>query len=69
MWHKLCLLQVQELGRAVAYGNDKGIHRYAKMLMALLYLPNQEIPASFRRLKLQATTSMLHELVDYVHKQ
>jgi len=71
MSHKLlCLLQVQEVGLAVAYGNDKGIHRYVKMLMALPYLPHREIPASFhQRLKLQATTPMLHELVDYVAKQ
>lgn len=70
MWHKLlCFLQVKEVGLAVAYGNDKGIHRYVKMLMVQPYLPHQEIPSSFQQLKLQATTPMLHELVDYVTKQ
>ena len=53
----------------MAYSNDNGIHRYVKMLMALPFLPHQEIPASFQRLKLQATTPVLHELVDYVDKQ
>ena len=53
----------------MAYSNDNGIHRYVKMLMALLYLPHQEISASFQRLKLQATTPVLHELVDYVDNQ
>ena len=53
----------------MAYSNDNGIHRYVKMLMALPYLPHQEISASFQRLKLQATTPVLHELVDYVDKQ
>ena len=37
--------------------------------MALPYLPHQEIPASFQWLKLQATTPLLHELVDYVKNQ
>ena len=37
--------------------------------MALPYLPHQEIPASFRRLKLQATTPVLQELVDYLDNQ
>ena len=37
--------------------------------MALPYLPHQEIPASFQQLKVQATTPVLHELVDYVDKQ
>ena len=31
--------------------------------------PRQEISASFQRLKLQATTPVLHELVDYVDNQ
>ena len=31
--------------------------------------PHQEISASFQRLKLQATTPVLHELVDYVDNQ
>lgn len=39
------------------------------MLMALPYLPHQEIPVSFQWLKLQETTPMLHELVDYVDNQ
>ena len=53
----------------MAYNNDNAIHRYVKLLMALPYLPHQEIPASFQRLKLQATTHLLHELVDYVKNQ
>ena len=53
----------------MAYSNDNGIHRYVKMLMALPYLPHQEIPGNFQRLKLQATTHVLHELVHYVDKQ
>ena len=53
----------------MAYSNDNGIQRYVKMLMALPYLPHQEIPASFQQLKLQATTPVLHELVDYVDNQ
>ncbi|XP_044169624.1 uncharacterized protein LOC114951799 [Acropora millepora] len=61
--------QVQELGLAVAYNNDNAIHRYVKVLMALPYLPHQEIPASFQWLRLQATTPVLHELVDYVNNQ
>lgn len=51
------------------YSNDNGIDRFVKMLMALPYLSNQEIPKSFQPLKLQATTPMLHELVDYVDNQ
>lgn len=39
------------------------------MLMALPYLPHQEIPVSFQQLKLQETTPMLHEFVDYVDNQ
>ena len=70
MWHKLlCLLQVQEVGQAVAYGNDKGIVGYVKTLMALPRNSHQEIPVSFQWLKLQASTPMLHQLVDNVAKQ
>ena len=53
----------------MAYSNDDGIHQCVKMLMALPYLPHQEIPASFQRLKLQATNPVLYELVDYVDNQ
>ena len=60
---------VQELSLALAYSNNNGIHQYVKMLMALPYLPHQEIPVSFQRLKLQATIPVLHELVDYVDNQ
>ena len=53
----------------MAYSNDNSIHRHVKMLMALPYQPHQKIPGNFQRLKLQATTHVLHELVDYVDKQ
>ena len=42
-------------------------YQYVKLLMALPYLPHQEIQASFQWLRLQATTPVLHELVDYVN--
>ncbi|XP_067056059.1 uncharacterized protein [Acropora muricata] len=68
-WNQAMWRKVQELGLAVAYNNDNAIHRYVKLLMALPHLPHQEIPASFQWLKLQATTPVLHELVDYVNNQ
>ena len=53
----------------MAYSNDDSVHRYIRMIMALPFLPHSEIPTSFQRLKLQATTPALQELIQYIETQ
>ena len=60
------LFQVQDLGLAAAYSRDDGTYRYIKKLMALPFLPAPEIDPAFQRLRLQATTDALEELVQYI---
>ena len=60
------LFQVQDLGLAAAYLRDDGTYRYIKKLMALPFLPAAEIDPEFQRLRLQATTDTLQQLVQYV---
>ena len=49
-----------------AYSRDDGTYRYIKQLMALPFLPTQEIDPAFQWLRLQATTDALKELVQYI---
>ena len=61
------LFQVQDLGLAAAYSRDDGTYRYIKKkLIALPFLPAAEIDPAFQRLRLQATTDSLQQLVQYV---
>ena len=60
------LFQVQDLGLAAAYSRDDGTYQYIKKLMALPFLPAAEIDPEFQRLRLQATTDALQQLVQYV---
>ncbi|KAK3741180.1 hypothetical protein QZH41_012629, partial [Actinostola sp. cb2023] len=65
-WTQALWRKVQELGLAMAYCHDDGLHRFIRKLMALPFLPAIQIPTVFQRLRLQATTPALVNLVDYV---
>ena len=46
-------LQLQELGLQQPYCNDQGTYVYLRKLMALPFLPEQEIPPMFEQLRQQ----------------
>ena len=58
--------QMQDLGLQALYIEDNGMHRYIRKLLALPLLPGKEISTQFQRLKLQATTETLQELIKYI---
>jgi len=59
-------MKVQELGLATAYEQDDGTHRLIRKLIALPFLPDNEIPAAFSQLRGTATTDALKKLVRYI---
>ncbi|KAK3734792.1 hypothetical protein QZH41_020540 [Actinostola sp. cb2023] len=44
-------------------------NKYLRKLMALPFLPHHEIPGMFARLRVQATTQPLREIVQYIKDQ
>ena len=44
-------------------------HRYIKQLMALPFLPSDDIPLAFHTLTARANTAELRALVDYMDRQ
>jgi len=53
----------------VTYQNDEATYNYIRKLMALPFLPHHEIPAMFARLRIQATTQPLRQIVQYIKDQ
>ena len=51
---------------ASAYVGDKGTYSYIRRLLALPFIPHQKIPRVFQRLRVEATTEPLKELVEYI---
>lgn len=58
--------QVQELGLTVAYDKDDGTHRFIRSLMALPFLPAQEIEAQFDCIHQNCPPGPLEDLVNNV---
>ena len=58
--------QMQELGLQALCIEDNGMHKYIRKLLALPLLPSNEIFTQFQRLKVQATTATLQELIKYI---
>ena len=50
----------------MAYTSDDGTYAYIRKLMALPFLPHTEISPMLTRLKVQATTEQLQDLVGYI---
>ena len=61
----LSILQVQELGLQSSYTHDRGTHLYIKKMIALPFLPEEEIEPMFRRLQRQASEP-LQQFTEYV---
>ena len=62
-----CLFRVQELGLQQAYRNDRGTHNLVRKLLALPFLPADEIPNAFHRLEAKAATEPLQALAQYIN--
>ena len=62
----LSILQVQELGLQSSYTHDRGTHLYIKKMMALPFLPEEEIEPMFQRLQRQASEP-LQQFTEYVN--
>jgi len=60
---------VQELGLTVPYMKDNATHRYIRNILALPFIPAQEIRRVFEQLKAEAVTDSLKNLVLYVEQQ
>ena len=59
-------LQIQKLGLQQQYNNDHGTYQYLRQIMALAFLPEDEIEPMFKHLKAQAATDQLRQIVEYV---
>ena len=57
---------MQELGLTGAYDKDDGTHRFIRSLMALPFLPAQEIEAQFDCIHQNCPPGPLEDLVNYV---
>ena len=58
--------QIRELGLQKQYNNDRGTYQYHRQIMALAFLPEDEIEPMFEHLKAQAATDQLRQFVEYV---
>ena len=67
--HYCFFLQVQELGLSVPYTNDEGTHAFIRNLLALPFIPHEEINRVFYYLEQQATTRALRTLTKYIRDQ
>ena len=54
------------MGLQSAYVNDRGIHAFIRKMMALPFLPAEEIPDAFNRLERKSRNSPVEELASYV---
>jgi len=57
---------VQELGLQHTYQHDENSYTYIRKLMALPFVPYHEVQRIFNRLKLEAKTGPLQDLVGYI---
>ena len=62
-WSQAVGRKIKELGLAVTYLRREATHRYLKQLMALPFLPAQDIPAAFQQLRDSANTDSLQSLM------
>ena len=57
MLHRMLItfsfFQIQELGLLQQYNNDKGMYQYLRKIMALAFLPEDEIEPMFKQLRAQ----------------
>ena len=68
-WSQAVWRKNKELGLAVTYMRREATHRYLKQLMALPFLPAQDIPATFQQLRDRVLTDSLQSLVVYLERQ
>ena len=62
----LFFFQVQDLGLQADYNNDRGTYAFIRKVMALPFLPAEQIPAMYTRLQAMASTQKLQQLMQYV---
>ncbi|PFX20540.1 hypothetical protein AWC38_SpisGene14995 [Stylophora pistillata] len=65
-WTQSVWKKMQDLGLQSMCTDHNGMHKYLRKLLALPLLPGKEISTQFQRLKLQATTETLWELINYI---
>ncbi|XP_068717492.1 uncharacterized protein [Montipora capricornis] len=65
-WTQALWRKVQELGLQSSYTHDRGTHVYIKKMMALPFLPEEEIEPMFQRLQRQASEP-LQQFTEYVN--
>ena len=60
------ILQVQELGLQSDYTNDRGTYAFIRKVMALPFLPADEIPEKYAHLEGIPETPKLQDFMQYV---
>ncbi|KAK3745180.1 hypothetical protein QZH41_000202 [Actinostola sp. cb2023] len=68
-WTRAVWRKVQEYGLQTAYSQNDGVYQLIRKVMALPFLPTDEIPLMFTRLSVQAQAPPLRDLMDYVKRQ
>ncbi|KAK3720985.1 hypothetical protein QZH41_018542 [Actinostola sp. cb2023] len=68
-WTRAVWRKVQEYGLQTAYSQNDGVYQLIRKVMALPFLPTDQIPLMFARLSIQAQAPALRNLMDYVKRQ
>ena len=65
-WAQALWRKVQDIGLQTAYTGNSSVRKFIRRLLALPFLPAQEIQSMFYHLQGKGTTARLRELTDYI---
>jgi hypothetical protein len=68
-WTQAVWRKLQEIGLQKAYTDNDDVHKFCKRVMALPFLPANEISGMYLRLWGKTTDAKLIQLMDYVNNQ
>ena len=65
-WTQALWRKIQEMGLQVPYTSDDATHKFLRKVMALPFLPPNEIPSAFERLRRSVSSQPLLQFLQYV---
>ncbi|XP_069109010.1 uncharacterized protein [Argopecten irradians] len=68
-WAQAVLRKVGNLGLRPTYDRREGVHQFVKQLLALPFLPAEQIEPAFRMMSARANTPELRDLTAYIDHQ
>ncbi|KAJ8309738.1 hypothetical protein KUTeg_011603 [Tegillarca granosa] len=67
-WGQAVWRHVQELGLQMDYSQRYGVFKFVRKLLALPFLPEEQIPVAFNTLKETVTSERLIQLTNYIER-